>query len=44
MESTFDFPYMIQVLFEIYGREHGMDIKVNVTPKAQEPKEEQESA
>lgn len=35
---------MIQVLFEIYGREHGLDIKVNVTPKAQAPKKVQESA
>lgn len=44
MESTFDIPYMIRVLYEIYGREHGMDIKVNATPKEEAPKEEPVSA
>lgn len=32
-KKEFDIPYMMRVLAEIYGREHGVNLTVTITPK-----------
>lgn len=41
MESKqFDIPYVLQVLADIYGRGHGIKIKITATPKQEEVQKE----